>query len=288
MPRKLTKEHKKVKAGVKQNIIGKCESLFCKHLIAERDRVRIERERIRMDYLNLMVNCLSGSIYQDTPIRLNNIYEYDDELREYGWDWPSVAHTMIGRKRLKNLSDLTEQVITNNIPGDFIETGVWRGGACIMIRAVLNSYNITNRKVWLADSFEGLPPPNVKDFPKDKNETFHQHPELSVSLEEVKKNFEKYGLLDEQVKFIKGWFKDTLQDPPVDTLAIIRLDGDLYESTIQPLNALYDKLSIGGYVIVDDYHVVEPCKFAIHDFFKNQNISPNLIEIDGVGVYWEK
>lgn len=240
------------------------------------------------DYLELLLNCLTGSIYQDEPIKLNNIIEYNDELREYGWDWPSVAHTMIGRKRLKNVRDLVEKVLADNVPGDFIETGVWRGGACIMMRAVLHTYNEKDRKIWLADSFEGLPAPNVEDYPADKGETFHEHSVLAVSIEEVKKNFDKYGLLDNQVEFIKGWFKDTLPTAPINELALIRLDGDLYESTIQPLNALYDKLSKGGYVIVDDYHVVDGCKLAIEDFFSEKDISPTLVEIDGVGVYWRK
>ena len=251
-------------------------------------RKDVEIQRCRNDYLELMHNCLSGSIYQDAPIKLNNITEYDDELREYGWDWPSVAHTMIGRKRLKNVQTLVEEVLRDKIPGDFIETGVWRGGACIMMRAVLNAYNVNDRKVWLADSFEGLPAPNIAEYPADEGEVFHEYSVLSVSVEEVKKNFQKYGLLDDQVKFLKGWFKDTLPTAPISELALIRLDGDLYESTIQALDALYDKLSKGGYVIVDDYHVVEGCRLAIHDFLAAEDISPALIEIDGVGVYWKK
>ena len=169
-----------------------------------------------------------------------------------------------------------ESAIGNNIPGDFIETGVWRGGACIMMRAVLNAYNVTDRKVWLADSFEGLPPPDLDDYPEDEGETFHKHSELAVSIDEVKSNFEKYGLLDEQVGFIKGWFKDTLSTISIDKLALLRLDGDLYESTIQPLDALYDKLSIGGHVIVDDYYVVKGCKIAIHDFFRRKEFLQHL------------
>ena len=267
-----------------KHIHAEYEKIFCKRRLLLEEQLQHQRN----NYLGLMIDCLTGSIYQDAPIQLNNIKKYDDELREYGWDWPSIAHTMIGRKRLKNVSDLTESIISKNIPGDLIETGVWRGGACIMMRAVLHAYNVTDRKVWLADSFEGLPPPNVNDYPQDKNETFHEHAELAISLEDVKLNFERYKLLDDQVEFIKGWFKDTLANPPVGELALIRLDGDLYESTIQPLTALYDKLSVGGYVIVDDYHVVEPCKIAVHDFFEIKGISPTLIEIDGVGVYWEK
>lgn len=242
----------------------------------------------RDDYLDLMLKCLTGSIYRDAPIKLNNISEYDDRLRESGWDWPSTAHSMIGRRRMKNLQTLVEVVIRDSTPGDFIETGVWRGGASIMMRAVLRAYGIHDRTVWLADSFAGLPAPNVEEYPADEGENFHEYPELSVSLEDVKDNFSRYGLLDEQVQFLKGWFKDTLPNAPIESLALIRLDGDLYESTIQALDALYDKLSPNGFVIVDDYHVVKGCKLAIHDFCSARNFSPSLQEIDGIGVFWRK
>lgn len=242
----------------------------------------------RQRYLDLMQCCLTGVIYEDIPLPVLGQKEYDPQLREYGWDWPSKAHTMIGSKRLANVRKLAEEVLDNRIPGDFIETGVWRGGACIMMRAVLEAYGAKNRRVWLADSFEGLPPPNSQLYPADANENFHEYAELAVSVEEVKSNFEKYGLLDDQVVFLKGWFRDTLPKAPIERLALLRLDGDLYESTIGPLNVLYDKVSIGGYVIVDDYHVVEACKEAVHDFFGSRNISPRIIEIDGVGIYWQK
>jgi len=257
-------------------------------ITADRKQNYAERIRLGDRYLLLLEHCLTGVIYEDTPSSDLGQKEYDPQLREYGWDWPSQAHTMIGRKRLRNVRDLVESVIGNNIVGDLIETGVWRGGACIMMRATLNVYNVTDRKVWLADSFQGLPAPNVAEFPDDEGSHFHDYETLAVSLADVKNNFEKYGLLDENVCFLEGWFKDTLPDAPIETLALLRLDGDLYESTIQPLNALYHKLSIGGYVIVDDYHVVEGCKSAIHDFFHQQGISPELQEIDGVGVFWKK
>lgn len=243
---------------------------------------------IRQSYLDLMQSCLTGTIYEDMPLPVLGQQNYDSQLREYGWDWPSKAHTMIGSKRLANIRALTESVIGNNVPGDFIETGVWRGGACIMMRAVLQAYEVKDRHVWLADSFQGLPAPNVDVYPADEGEKFHEFSELAISEDEVKNNFKKYNLLDEQVRFLKGWFKDTLPTAPIDRLAILRLDGDLYESTIQALSALYDKVSINGYVIVDDYHVVKGCKQAVHDFFTERSISPVLVEIDGVGVYWQK
>lgn len=245
-----------------------------------------ERRRLIKDYLQLMQNCLSGSIYEDPPLKALGSEKFDPQLREYGWDWPSVAHTMIGKKRLENVCALTESILGNGVEGDLIETGVWRGGACIMMRAVLHAYGITDRSVWLADSFEGLPPPDEKNYPADTGDKFHTFDDLRVSMEQVKSNFEKYNLLDDHVKFLKGWFKDTLPTAPIQKLALLRLDGDMYESTWDALTALYDKVSAGGYVIVDDYHVVEGCKKAIHDFLDQRGLAPTLIEIDGVGVYW--
>jgi O-methyltransferase len=247
-----------------------------------------ELQRMRDRYLTLMEACLAGTIYEDAPLTVLGQKGFDRELREYGWDWPSKAHTMIGAKRLANLRALTENVIQNQVPGDLMETGAWRGGACILMRAVLNAYNVTDRRVWVADSFEGLPPPNAEQYPADEGSVFHTYSELAVSTEEVKNNFEKYGLLDDQVVLLKGWFQDTLPTAPVEYLALLRLDGDMYQSTIVPLESLYDKVSVNGYVIVDDYHVVEQAKKATNDFFATRGISPQIEEIDGVGVFWKK
>jgi hypothetical protein len=247
-----------------------------------------KRDRMRRMYLDLMESCLAGTIYEDAPLQVLGKADYDPQVREYGWDWPSVAHTMIGLKRLNNVRRLLEQVIAYRVPGDVMETGVWRGGACIMMRAVLQAYATRNRRVWLADSFAGLPPPTPELYPADADQKFHEYLELSVSIEQVKRNFSKYGLLDEQVVFLKGWFKDTLPRAPIERLALLRLDGDLYESTIVALRALYDKVSRGGYVIVDDYRVVQACKQAVDDFCAERKLAPDIVEIDGVGVYWRK
>lgn len=247
-----------------------------------------ELERLRDSYLSLMQGCLTGIIYEDKPLKALGTEVYDRSVREVGRDWPSMAHTMIGVKRLANLRTLAESVIRNKIPGDLIETGVWRGGACILMRAILNAHGVTDRRVWVADSFQGVPPPDLKNYPADEDSTYHTFEELSVSFEMVRRNFERYGLLDDQVVFLKGWFKDTLPSAPIDRLALLRLDGDLYESTIIALNTLYDKLSPGGFVIVDDYHVVSGCRSAIGDFLASRKISSGLSEIDGVGVFWQK
>lgn len=169
-----------------------------------------------------------------------------------------------------------------------METGVWRGGACIFMRAILSAYGDTQRAVWAADSFQGLPPPNAAEYSADTGDRHHSYsPWLSCSQEEVEENFRRYGLLDERVHFLRGWFKDTLPNAPIERLAVLRLDGDMYESTIQVLNALYDKLSPGGFLIVDDYYL-KPCAQAIHDFRGTRDIQDEIRDIDGMGAYWQK
>jgi O-methyltransferase len=202
--------------------------------------------------------------------------------RETGNDWPLFGYTMIGLKRLENLQNCIDDVINNNIPGDLIETGVWRGGATIFMRAMLKSYKISDRIVWVADSFEGLPAP--KDG-TDGSDLSHVKT-LAVPVEQVKRNFERFGLLDEQVRFIKGWFSETLHTAPIEKLAILRLDGDLYSSTMDALNALYPKVSIGGYVIIDDYGSWPSCKRAVHEYIAKRGIQADIRDIDGSGVFW--
>ena len=114
-----------------------------------------------------------------------------------------------------------------------------RGRLCIYMRGILAAHAVKNRTVWVADSFAGLPKPDETLYPADKGDTHHIFDELSVSLDEVKDNFQRFGLLDEQVAFLPGWFKDTLPQAPIDQLAVLRLDGDMYGSTIETLQALY-------------------------------------------------
>ena len=111
---------------------------------------------------------------------------------------------------------------------------------------------------------------------------------LAVSQENVAWNFKKDHLLDSQVVFVKGWFKDTLHLAPIDKLAVLRLDGDMYTSTMEALDPLYPKLFPGGYRIVDDYGNVEACKKAVTDYRAKHNITESIIDIDGAGVYWRK
>ena len=113
-------------------------------------------------------------------------------------------------------------------------------------------------------------------------------PVLSVGLDSVKELFDRYDLLDNQVKFLKGWFKDTLPEAPIEQLSLLRMDGDLYESTMDAFRCLYDKVSIGGFIIIDDYNALEACKMAVHDFREERLIEDEMIEIDEASVYWVK
>ena len=243
--------------------------------------------RARGLYLDLMQRCVINSIYEDPPADIWNKGVYDAAVREIGSDWPSRAHSMIGARRIFNLRCLTEYTLTHGVAGDFIETGVWRGGAAIMMRAVLAAYAVRDRKVWVADSFAGLPPPDPVKYPVDAGDISYQYRELAVSLEAVKSNFAKYDLLDDQVAFLKGWFKDTLSAAPIERLAVLRLDGDLYESTMDSLTALYDKVSKGGFIIIDDF-LLPKCRRAVEDFRVARGIREPIQEIDGAGVFWEK
>ncbi len=254
-------------------------------------------------YLDLLKACLTNSIYDDDLDLRSGVNRLDPasgkivpvagaaagrEAKYHGHIWPSRAHTMIGMPRLDNLQHCIEDVINRGVPGDFIETGVWRGGACIFMRGVLKVRGVNDRTVWVSDSFAGLPEADAAKHPYDHQLNLHQAAALAVSLEVVQENFARYGLLDRQVRFLKGWFRDTLPQAPIERLAILRLDGDHYESTMDALESLYPKLSVGGYVIVDDFDAVEGCSIAISDFRREHGIADAVQAIAGGGAYWQR
>ncbi|ASW57633.1 macrocin O-methyltransferase [Plantactinospora sp. KBS50] len=214
-------------------------------------------------------------------------FPFDADARANGRDWPPEADTMIGLRRLDNLERCILDVLEREVPGDLIETGVWRGGAVIFMRGMLRAYGDQDRTVWVADSFRGLPKPEPHRL-ADVEDALWTQPFLAVSLEQVQDNFRRYGLLDDQVRFLPGWFQDTLPGAPVERLSLIRLDGDLYDSTMVALRSLYPKLSVGGYVIVDDYHAVRGCKQAVDDFRADFGIHDELHQVDWTCRYWQR
>jgi O-methyltransferase len=214
-------------------------------------------------------------------------FPIDRAKRANGLDWPPVAYTMVGMKRLDNLQHLATDVIRSGVPGDFIEAGTWRGGAAIFLRAILKAYDAEDRLIFVADSFEGLPPSDPELYPADANFDLSGSV-LAVSLDQVKLNFSRFGLLDDNVQFVKGWFKDTLPALKDRRWSLIRLDGDMYESTMDSLRYLYPNLSAGGYIAIDDYGGVPNCREAVDDFRDMNQIKTPICQVDSTGVYWQK
>lgn len=200
---------------------------------------------------------------------------------------PQHGLTMIGRARLNNIRTCVESVLREGVPGDFLEAGVWRGGASIFARALLVAHRAAERRVWVADSFRGLPPPDP-GYPADAGDTHHKVTDLAVDMVTVRNHFALFGLLDEGVRFLPGWFAETLPSAPLERLAVLRIDGDMYESTMTALNALYDRVSPGGYVIIDDYGALPACRLAVEDFRSRRGLSDPLVWIDWTGVFWRK
>lgn len=231
---------------------------------------------------------LGSKIFSLAGLRICKTRNLSFQERYEGKIWPpGYGDTMIGIKRLDNIQHCIEKIIEDNIEGDFIETGVWRGGACIFMRAILAAYGIEDRKVYLADSFQGLPKPDEKTWPKDKEDQHFVYDFLAVSKKIVEENFRKYNLLDDQVIFIEGFFKDTLPNASVDKLSILRLDGDMYESTMVALECLYPKLSTGGFCIIDDFSL-EGTRSAVEDYCKKHQLNEDIKKIDWTGIYWRK
>jgi O-methyltransferase len=193
------------------------------------------------------------------------------------------AETMLGTRQLDHVQKCIVDVLNRNVAGDVLEAGVWRGGMTIFMRAALRAYGCATRTVWVVDSFAGLPPIDTANekFPWERGD-------MAVSLQEVQNNFARYGLLDPQVQFLQGFFSDTLPKAPIRELSILRVDADLYQSTLDVLRNLYAKLSTGGYAIFDDYQNLPDCRRAIDEFRRENGISEEVRPIDERAVYWQK
>jgi hypothetical protein len=265
-------------------------------------------------YLDLLARCLTRDLFLDEEVRNVDLRQWPggepkglrDMLRARGWrvvrpgadrdtravgnDWPPHAETMVGLARLANVRTLTQTALAEGVPGDLVETGVWRGGTAIYMRAVLAAAGDTTRTVVACDSFAGLPEADAERFPMDAPLRLHEHPQLAVGQARVEANFARYGLLDDQVRFVPGWFRDTLPKlaTELDAIAVLRLDGDMYESTIDALENLEPLVSPGGYVIVDDYGGIDACRQAVADYRGSRGITAPIHEVDWTAVWWRK
>lgn len=240
--------------------------------------------------------------------------QFDAQARLEGRDWPADAHAMTGRYRLDSLQQCIESVLSENIPGDLMETGVWRGGASIFMRAVLKAHGVHDRLVWLADSFQGPTPEAEAEEEEASEEEATANGEAESAKEPaaeeevqtataaaetpapapiidrltVETNFQRYGLFDEQVRFIEGWLSETLPTAPVERIAVLRIDGVTPEETALALDNLYPKLSVGGYIIIDDFGAEPACRLAVEEFRTRMHVHDEIRSIDWTGVYWRK
>lgn len=258
------------------------------------------QQRAREAYLEMLQTHVSGLVFgraeKSVTPKLGrgkvSTRTLDKRSRESGEDWTYLGSTMVGSKRLMNVEDLVGRVLQEGVPGDYIETGVWRGGASVFARGVIRSFEGQGgtRKSYVCDSFQGLPPasPEFSKMATGESGWDHTH-YLEVSEELVMEDFAAYSLLDNNVIFVKGFFSDTM--PPlsnmIEKLAVMRLDGDMYQSTADVLYNMYGKLSTGGYVIIDDWFGF-PAKKACEDFLKVHNLHPTIVPIDHLAAYWKK
>jgi O-methyltransferase len=281
--------------GPTKSVISRLEERFnwLDQITVNSDKKISSNERGRMAYLEMMKSMVSGAVFLDSELSVGGDHQaftthFDLNKRKQGQDWAYLGDTMTGWARLDNVRTLLTDIVMRNVTGDFIETGVWRGGNSMFARAVINSLGQGgSRKSYVCDSFRGLPPMHRNLHNGDVG--WDYRPYLEVPVEVVIDGFRKYSLLDTQVVFAKGFFNETMRplQSIIDHLVIIRLDGDMYESTVDVLYHLYPKLSVGGYVIVDDWGI-EPTQKACQDFFEVHGIHVTVHQIDWISAYWQK
>jgi O-methyltransferase len=251
-----------------------------------------EPDRLRAAYLDLLKLCLcdlagtgTTSVWRHTDGTLMSRELTGEELaiRASGVDWPLHGVTMVGLPRLDDLQACVESVVRDGVEGDVIEAGTWRGGASILARATLDALG-DDRAVWVADSFQGFPAPDG-DHPDRGNLAPVDY--LSVPLEQVRENFARLGYED-GVRFVPGFFEDTLPGLAGERWSVVRLDGDTYEATWTALAALYPGLAVGGYLIVDDYGALEECRRAVAEFRELHGITEPIEEVDWTCVRWRR
>jgi Macrocin-O-methyltransferase (TylF) len=264
-------------------------------------RPRPGEERLRAAYLELLKLCLCDlagartlsvartgpTRRKETPVFLHEVTEEELALRAVGGDWPFSGLTMVGLSRLDDLQACVEAVVADGVEGDVIEAGTWRGGASILARAALDSLGADDRTVWVADSFQGLPPPDTEAFPEDRELDLSRVEFLAVPPEEVRSYFARFGC-EQGVELVEGFFDETLPRLRGRRWAVVRLDGDSYEATWVGLESLYPGLSAGGYLIVDDYVLIEECRRAVDEYRSQNGITEPIEQIDWNSIQWRR
>lgn len=256
-----------------------------------------DREALRRSYLDLLklslcdltgTTTVSVGPTPDGSVVARELSGEQRRVRAVGLDWPLQGVSMAGLRRLDDLQDCVDSITRDAVEGDLIEAGTWRGGATILMRAALDTAEEEReRTVWVADSFQGFPEAEAEAPEEMELATYLRAFEfLSVPLEEVRGNFARFGVED-GVRFVPGFFKDTLHELTDRAWALVRLDGDTYEATRVALECLYPGLAPGGYLIVDDY-AIEECSRAVHEYRDEHGITEPIEEVDWTCVRWRR
>ena len=198
-------------------------------------------------------------------------------------------YTKVSVKRLINLYHLVQKTNQLRLPGDIVECGVWNGGSAA-IMGVADRDDETSgkvRKLWLFDSFRGLPAPSNKDGKQAREAYFPGW--CQGEPEKVKRIFRRFRLPLQHVNMIAGWFDETLETADLQTFAILHIDADWYASVKIVLETFYDKVVEGGFVVLDDYWRWPGCREAITDYLKEHQIQGVVLKrADWHGVYFQK
>ena len=230
-------------------------------------------------YIKLLSRMLVGRPLEGS-CSFNNCLQhkpYIPEKRQYGLDWPPFGYTMVGTQRLENFRAAILEVNRNKIPGAIAELGVWRGGAMIMAAAVCKDASM-QRELYVFDAFESLPG-------YGSSSSF-----LENSMDEVKQYFELFDVYDEHVHFVKGLFKESLpkfkdfQDP----IAVLRVDGNFYDSYQDAMYYLYPNVPVGGIVIFDDVMSHAAVGRFWKDFKADYSMPEELNRIDRHSAWFRK
>ncbi len=258
-----------------------------------------DADALRTSYLDVLKLCLCdlGGVGSRTISWTGDRRVFSRELsgdQQMGWrisgrDWPLNALTMVGLRRLDDLQTCVESVVREEIEGDLIEAGAWRGGSSILMRATLDALGARDRTVWVADSFQGFPAPEEDAAPEDRELETDMSPLgfLAPSLEEVQGYFARFGL-ERGLRFVPGFFEETMEQLRGRRWSVVRLDADTYKATRLTLEALYPCLSVGGYLVSDDYFFLPACRRAIDEFRSEHGITEPIEQVDFNGARWRR
>jgi O-methyltransferase len=244
-----------------------------------------ETQALRQAYLDLLklalcdlagTSTMSVGAMPDGTVMSRELRGEARRMRMAGLDWPLHGLTMVGLDRLDDLQRCVDSVVADGLEGDLIEAGSWRGGASIFMRAALDSLG-EQRTVFVADSFAG--------FPSDSSLDAYDF--LAAPLEDVKASFARLGLED-GVRFVPGFFEQTLPPLTGERWAIVRLDADTYAPTRLALRCLYPGLAPGGYLILDDYGAFPECRKAVEEFRDEHGITEPIERVDPTCVRWRR